>query len=154
MSKRDEVAINATLEKIAPEIAASMYGKYPMEGTRWLTLTDLTPEGLPTYLKEPNVGPKKDYVHGIAPYGEAYYHLLTKTAYTVLYNRAQKDAPSSLCPCFLSVEARQNMKEYDDALEVLLFRTRASIPDDAQAARDVMMDAKNLAEGANAFHLG
>jgi hypothetical protein len=123
-----------------------------MKETRWLQLTELTPEGKPTFLKEPYVGPKTDYVYGTVLYGQAYYHLLTKSAYTMLFNRVQKEEPLSLCPCFLSVEARQNLNDYDSVLEILLFRSRASIPDDAQAARDAIMDAKNQAEGQGNLH--
>lgn len=139
--------MNAKLENIVPEIAASKYGKYPMQETRWLQLTELTPEGNPTFLKGPNVGSKPDYAHGLASYGEAYYHLLTKPAYTALYSRIQKEAPSSLCPCFLSNEDRKSIKDHDDVLEVLLLRSRASIPDDAQAAKDSLLDAQHQSQG-------
>ena len=152
MSQNNDAAINTKLEMIVPEIAASKYGKYPMHGIRWLPLTDFSPEGKPIFQKEPNVGPKTDYVYGTAAYGQAYYHLLTKPAYTILYNRVMKDAPSRICPCCLSVEARQYMKDYDEVLEILLFRAKASIPDDAQAAKDAMMDAKNKAEFAGGLH--
>jgi hypothetical protein len=136
-------AINAKLEKIVPEIAASIYGKYPMQGSRWLSLTELSPEGKPTYLKQSNDGAKTDYTYG----NGAYYHLLTKSAHKLIYNRTLNAAPSSLCPCFLSVEARQHLNDYDEVLQILFFRTSASIPDDAQAARDAMMDIRNAAEG-------
>ncbi len=135
--------VNAKLERIVPEIAASQYGKYPMEGTRWLRLTELSPEGNPTYIKGPDVGPKTNYAHGIASFGEAYYHLLTKPAYTVLYNRTKADAPFSPCPCFQSAPARQEMKDYDDVLEILLLRAKASIANDAQAVKDTLLDAQH-----------
>jgi hypothetical protein len=143
LSSQPHDVLNAKLERIVPEIAASQYGKYPMEGTRWLSLTELSPEGSPTFIKGPDTGPKKDYAHGIASYGEAYYHLLTKPAYTVLYNRAKADAPFSPCPCFQSGPARQEMKDYDNVLEILLLRTRASIANDAQAAKDVLLEARH-----------
>ena len=139
-------AMNAKLELIVPEIAASKYGKYPMQETRWLQLTELTSEGNPTFLKGPNAGPKTDYAYGLAPYGEAYYHLLTKPAYTALFNRIMKEAPSSLCPCFLSNENRKSIKDHEDVLEVLLFRSRASIPDDKQAAQDALLDAQHATQ--------
>ena len=135
-------AINAKLEKLVPEIAASKYGKYPMQGSRWLAFDELDPDGKPTYLKEPDVGAKTNYAYS----NGAYYHLLTKAAYRVLYNRLMSSAPSGLCSCFSSVEARQELNDYDKILQILFNRTKASIPDDAQAAKDAITDARNLAE--------
>ena len=79
----------------------------------------------------------------MASCGEGYYHLLTKPAYIVMYKNTMKVAPNSFCPCFLSVEARQDIKDHEDVLEILLLRTRASIPDDAQAAKDAVTKGQN-----------
>lgn len=142
-------ANNAKLEKVVPEIAASTYGKYPMNETEWLDLSATGPKGEPAHLAGPDVGPKRDYVFGRGPYGEAYYHLLTKQSYLILYSRVSNAQPVGCCSCFSSAAVRKDLSDYDDVRLILHARSVASIPSDKQAAEDALTDAKST---ANAFH--
>jgi hypothetical protein len=145
---------NAKLEKIIPEIAASRYGKYPMHGIRWLHVTeDKNPDGENCYIKGPFVGPKTDYVFGPGTHGELYYHLLTKPSYVILANRLEKGVPKGIweicaffSSCFSSIEARQEAKDRAEVCNIIYMRAKASIPDDEQARRDNLLDAKGEAQ--------
>jgi hypothetical protein len=153
MSTPDEI-INAKLEKIIPEIAASRYGKYPMYGIRWLHVTeDKNPDGENCYIKGPDVGPKTDYVFGPGTHGEMYYHLLTKQSYVILCHRLQKTVPKGIweicaciSSCFSSIEGRQEARDRVEVCNIIYMRAKASIPDDQQARSDNLHEAQGEAE--------
>ena len=146
MPTRDEIA-NARLEKLIPEIAASKYGKYPMHHKEWCHKKNArNPDGGPCFIKGPNEGIKQDYVFGSGPQGELYYHLMMQQSYVILYKRLKAAEPTTVCTCFSSIEVREEAKDHAEVSQIIYYRARVSIPDDAQAKKEAETRFYSMAE--------
>jgi hypothetical protein len=140
--------VNAQLEKLIPEIAASKYGKYPLHQAEWLPVkTGTNPDGGPGFVKGPYDGPKTDYVFGTGPQGELYYHLLTQQSYVILYKRLRVAEPSAVCTCFSS-KAREEIEEHAAVKDIMYYRAYASTPNDTQASKEDKEDLGEMIEDA------
>eukprot|EP00957_Ditylum_brightwellii_P098248 7485668-Ditylum_brightwellii.AAC.1 len=87
---------------------------------------------------------RADYVYGAGPLGFGHYHLLTRESYVILYNRLANEAPIPCCAC--TKMARQELSEHDDARIICYNRSVASIPDDAQGAKEAEEIARGVAK--------
>ena len=126
--------INAKMVRFAPELD-SEYALYPLQRTRWLTVSEKTAKGEPCFVQSgTNKGVKKDYVFGPGPKGFGYYHLLTRASYLSLYARLTHEAPPGFC-CFMSKAAQREYADYDDVKKLVFYRSRSSKPVDGKPNR-------------------
>jgi hypothetical protein len=143
MSTTDDM--NAKFQ-VVPELAASKYGAYPMELTKWLSPQEKTPEGNPAFIASPKPEKgqtsvlKPDYVWGPGMYGFGYYHLLTKESYKILAARLHNElAPDVGCSCFgggSSTADTPNRKDLAEVHIVMYYRSKSSVPNDSVARKE------------------
>ena len=143
LSTNNASEINAIMVRYVPELA-SEYSKFPMHRERWPTANQRGDKGEKLYLQESNDGLKMDYVYGCGPYGKGYYSLLTKAAYTNLYNRVIQEMPMGCC--IFNQKARKTYDEWDDVKRILYSRSVATVPDDGVAFRDAMAESQQTAQ--------
>uniref|UniRef100_A0A7S2URI4 Uncharacterized protein n=1 Tax=Attheya septentrionalis TaxID=420275 RepID=A0A7S2URI4_9STRA len=146
MGRPSAAETNTKMAKYAPELASS-YAKYPLKRARWLPNGERGPKGEPLFLQAEtaNQGVKMDYVFGPGPQGRGYYHLLTRKSYIALYVKLRNQSPMGACAC--TKDARQNFSDFDDVKKIVYNRSVASKPDDAQAAKDAISQARQTAQG-------
>lgn len=133
--------MNAKMARVVPELASS-YATYPMAHSRWLKSNECGPRGEPCFLKSDGSREMKmDYAYGKGPYGEGYYHMLTREAYVNLYGRITNEAPAC-CAC--GKKASNAYDEYDDGKRLLYIRWHARVPNDV-SAQEGMDAAKDQA---------
>lgn len=138
-------AVNAKMVRFCPELD-SVYARYPMSHKQWLDLKEKSSSGEKAFIKSTtNQGFKKNYVFGRGPFGEGYYHIMTKHAYVNLYHRLMSEAPMGGC-CACSKEAKQTYDQWDDVKRIVHARSVASRPDDLVARRDQENDARDTAQ--------
>ena len=139
--------INAQLRQVFPELL-SEFAKYPLELENW-TKPDGTINSNPAFLKEPDVGPKPDYVYGPGPMGRGYYHLTTREAYKILYARCTNEMPFACC-CLGA--PRDLVDAWDTTKRICYNRSVATKPNDAIAAEDAIKIARGEAQGHYYFN--
>ena len=142
--------INETLVRVAPELS-SKYAKYPMTRKMWLSAKTKTEEitGFIPYPRDSNFSSptmKEDYVWGAGPLGQGYYHLLTKSSYSALYNRLynQRVSGAGCCGCAES----QEKIDHDEVKLIAYNRSIASRPDDFLAQKEATALARGEAQAA------
>lgn len=142
--KRSAEDINSILIKLLPE-CDSEYARYPMKYSKWLGLGEKDPMGKPAWIKRSwNQGVIKDYVYGRGPGGPAYYHLLTKIAYTNLYTRICNECPVACCS--LNKQTRKSYDEWQRAKRIIHARYSSSKPNDQVAANQQIQGSKATAQ--------
>ncbi len=142
--------LNRLMVKFHPELD-SVYAKYPMNNKRWYQAAEKGPRGEPCFVKggSPDVV-KKDYVYcKNGSFGQGYYLLMTKTAYTNLYSKHQSNQPGT-CGCACSAEDRKSMDEHDTVNRLLYGRQLSPRPCDAAAAKRGMDESEGMATAAYA----
>jgi hypothetical protein len=104
-STTEDTLTNELMARVLPELA-SEYAQFPMRYSNWLPPSATGPKGEPCFLPESSdedatrnsKSPKAyipDYVYAKrGPLGPGYYHLLTKVAYTALYEKLRRKPPS------------------------------------------------------------
>uniref|UniRef100_A0A7S3DTF4 Uncharacterized protein n=1 Tax=Entomoneis paludosa TaxID=265537 RepID=A0A7S3DTF4_9STRA len=138
---------NQQLQRTCPELA-SKYAAYPLDRSEWLMLEGTGPDQAPAFVAGTTPDQRKeDYVFGNnGPSGTGYYHLLTRYAYTLLYQRVSSQAPSgAACPCSASEETKQAVDAWDTTKTICWNRNIASRPNDALAAQEAIKIAQQIA---------
>ena len=134
-SEEANTATNETLIKFLPELA-SLYGKYPLRYHRWLSPGERGPNGEPCFITaSQDMGVKHPYVWGNqGSKGAGYYHLLTKAAYTILYNKLKDNPPEGyIVCCSCSQKARLDREEWEFVKRIIYHRHASTVPDDGVA---------------------
>lgn len=134
---------NEQMKMACPELG-SPYAAYPMTREAWLSMDGTGPNSAPAFLGGANTGLKAHYVYG-KPRGDekppGYYHLLTREAYSILFQRVSNEAPVACC-CFgdaLMADA------YDTTKTICWNRNVSTKPNDALAAKEALEIAKKIA---------
>ena len=168
--------LNAAMKLYLPETAGCTYADYPMQHGQWLKPNDKTPphdgqhQQQPCFIKTGNQQPAADgiktgYVWGPGPAGFGYYHLLTKPAHTILYNRivngrvfVGSDAEPGCCGCLGAKDPRTQLPKHavkaddvDDLRRLEYARSVATVPNDTVAAQDALAQAQVTAQSAYQF---
>jgi hypothetical protein len=101
----EDTLTNERMARVLPELA-SEYAQFPMRYSSWLSPSATGPKGEPCFLVESSIEDATknsdsfkelvpDYAYAKrGPFGPGYYHLLTKVAYTALYEKLRKNPPA------------------------------------------------------------
>ena len=139
MAKYNPDEVNSGFTKYFPELTA-VYTLYPMQEDKWLN-TGETVDGEKVFVRsEKDTGLKKNYVYCTrvpAGTGKGYYHVLTKTAHTNLYNRGG-NTPPIFCGCPVGSKAKKDFNDWNTARLTIYNRTRSSKPNDYEAAKQAI----------------
>ena len=145
--------LNALFVSVVPELNSS-YAKYPLSSSsgrnQWVDPgTGRTSKGEPCFIKgsggwTQTTPTKQDYAYGPGPLGFGYYHFLTRESYAVLYGRLQSSPPVACC-AFTSKQ-RKMMDDYEEVKKFMWYRSKGSVPDDAQAQKDAIAIAQGTAK--------
>lgn len=140
--------LNAKMVALCPELS-SRFATYPLKGKEWLSpKAQVNQKHYAFTISPKNQGPRPHYVYGKGPYGPGYYHLLTRQAYTALYQRLTQELrpTTKTCSCLCSTaEDRKAYEDWDDVKSICYNRSVATIPDDEQARKDAMEVARGVA---------
>mmetsp|Transcript_127522 Transcript_127522/g.190057 ORF Transcript_127522/g.190057 Transcript_127522/m.190057 type:complete len:186 (+) Transcript_127522:138-695(+) len=161
--------INQAMKTLIPETSACSHADFPMLGDRWLKCNETTPKGEPCFIKTENKLPaegfKTAYIWGPGPYSFGYYHLLTKSAHVLIYNRilmnkVHTGADEGLCDCCLGSSdplSKLPTIKGDDRDDLrLLFHARSisKTPNDGQAKENQLAESTATANAHYMYDQG
>eukprot|EP00545_Synedropsis_sp_CCMP1620_P014548 CAMPEP_0119013640 /NCGR_PEP_ID=MMETSP1176-20130426/8652_1 /TAXON_ID=265551 /ORGANISM="Synedropsis recta cf, Strain CCMP1620" /LENGTH=136 /DNA_ID=CAMNT_0006966745 /DNA_START=56 /DNA_END=466 /DNA_ORIENTATION=- len=127
--------MDVKMKNSAPELE-SKYARFPMKSERWRA-TDEVIDGQPCFIPQAYKGVKNNYIWGNRRAGKGFYHLVTRESYGILFDRLTDEIPYGGClSCWMDDKTGKQMVDLIEVRELVLHRSKASIPDDDVAKKE------------------